>query len=421
MIDIFISLCLVFALFSGLVSGINELIAQMLEMRGKVLYEGIALLLGELPDDIKLKRWIGHAEKSINKKSPSPTITYRLFSNPLIDTLSQPGSKPSYIVPSNFATALVQVLSSDGSWASLRQSLEDRSKPLGQLFGPMLDQANGDMDKFKSQVEFQFTLVMDRVGGWYKRRTQSVMFIVAITLAILLNVDTIYIAKKLQSNPELIAQLVTTAEAATKAVIPPPNKTGIPEKTIVNTEIAATKSDEIKVLESKITELKQQITTFQKMSFPIGWDLPKKDAPDNIFIRAIGWFLTALAATLGAPFWFDAISKFFIVRGAGKKPEVSSAITETSSTTPTVQVMVPPATPSSQSDSSPLNDYEASRLNGEDIEGLQRALGLPATQINGKFSTELRTALREWQRVTARVVDGRFDEPTVLAILYPES
>ncbi len=90
------------------------------------------------------------------------------------------------------------------------------------------------------------------------------------------------------------------------------------------------------------------------------------------------------------------------------------------SSTPAIQVIVPPANNSAAADI-PLNDFETSRLNSEDIEGLQRALGIPETRINGKWSEELRNALRDWQRITGRTVTGRFDEPTVLALLYPEA
>lgn len=39
------------------------------------------------------------------------------------------------------------------------------------------------------------------------------------------------------------------------------------------------------------------------------------------WLRAIvGWFLTALAVSMGAPFWFDLLSKFLNVRGAGIRP-----------------------------------------------------------------------------------------------------
>jgi len=113
MLDIIIAVFLIYALFAGLVSGINELIVQMLEMRGKVLFEGIAMMLGELPKPTgiinSLRRKLGF------DMTEETNLIKSLYQHPLIDTLSQPGSKPSYISPATFSATLIQVLSNDGS------------------------------------------------------------------------------------------------------------------------------------------------------------------------------------------------------------------------------------------------------------------------------------------------------------------
>lgn len=216
MLEIIIAILLIYALFSSLVSGINELIVQMLAMRGRILFEGILMMLGELPEEpgTGVKKWLKKAQRKLGFGTmPDARITHSLYKHPLIDTLSPPGSsKPSYISPDTFSTALVQVLSNNGSLATLRQRLSDRTMPLGQLLGPMLDEANDDMEKFKTKVENHFNAVMDRVGGWYKRRTQVVMFFVGLLLAAFLNVDSIYIAQQLQRNPAQVNELVQVAE-----------------------------------------------------------------------------------------------------------------------------------------------------------------------------------------------------------------
>ena len=43
----------------------------------------------------------------------------------------------------------------------------------------------------------------------------------------------------------------------------------------------------------------------------VGWGLGK----------LLGLLLTALAASLGAPLWFDVLSKFISIRASGKVPE----------------------------------------------------------------------------------------------------
>ena len=35
----------------------------------------------------------------------------------------------------------------------------------------------------------------------------------------------------------------------------------------------------------------------------------------------MGWFLTAAAVSLGAPFWFDQLSRVAKLRGTGRRPE----------------------------------------------------------------------------------------------------
>lgn len=318
MLEIIIAILLIYALFSSLVSGINELIVQIFAMRGRILFEGILMMLGELPDEsgTGVKKLFRKAQRKLGFGAmPDAQITHSLYTHPLIDTLSPPGSsRPSYISPATFSTALVQVLSNDGSLGALRQRLSDRNVPLGQLLGPMLDEANDDLEKFKTKVENHFNAVMDRAGGWYKRRTQMIMFVLGLSLAMVFNVDSIYILQQLQRNPTQVQELVVAAEKLSVNPI---------EVTDEVTEAAESAANQ--AIQNELEVLKNQIDEFVNLKLPIGWDLSEKS--DSILLPQqdtrfflLGWLLTALAGTLGAPFWFDAISKFFTIRGSGKKP-----------------------------------------------------------------------------------------------------
>ncbi|MGH9962120.1 MAG: hypothetical protein ACREBC_34160, partial [Pyrinomonadaceae bacterium] len=44
---------------------------------------------------------------------------------------------------------------------------------------------------------------------------------------------------------------------------------------------------------------------------------------DQIYWHWLGWVLTALAISLGAPFWFDLLNKFIVIRSAVKPHEKS--------------------------------------------------------------------------------------------------
>jgi hypothetical protein len=44
----------------------------------------------------------------------------------------------------------------------------------------------------------------------------------------------------------------------------------------------------------------------------LGWLIPQ---------HIVGWILSAIAVSLGAPFWFDTLNRFMNIRSAGKAPD----------------------------------------------------------------------------------------------------
>ncbi len=45
----------------------------------------------------------------------------------------------------------------------------------------------------------------------------------------------------------------------------------------------------------------------------------------NVILSLAGFIITALALSLGAPFWFDMLNKLVAIRGVGVKPEEKEA------------------------------------------------------------------------------------------------
>ncbi len=184
----------------------------------------------------------------------------------------------------------------------------------------LLDDAEGNFDKFKENIEVWFNNAMDRVGGWYKRKSQWIIALLSIGAAVLVNVDTILIVKYLGSNPGVRDALVSEATAYVQSA---PMGASAP--------VFASDASGLAPLRAVHDELKQ-------LSLPIGWVLaPSPAASENYQIipvgdygtrfgatvefHFLGWLLTALAATLGAPFWFDLLNRFMSIRSAGKAPE----------------------------------------------------------------------------------------------------
>jgi hypothetical protein len=77
-------------------------------------------------------------------------------------------------------------------------------------------------------------------------------------------------------------------------------------------------------LEKKIRETEEKLR-----SLPMGWHCGSASDYTAVWkcvsaqlgwLSVVGWCVTAAALTLGAPFWFDTLSKVVNLRGAGPKP-----------------------------------------------------------------------------------------------------
>jgi hypothetical protein len=91
--------------------------------------------------------------------------------------------------------------------------------------------------------------------------------------------------------------------------------------------------------ECKIAKNLQEI---KKLGLPVGWVDPDDDPQvdvyrrwpgdnwtgkggwtDQLYKHLLGWLITAMAVSLGAPFWFDLLNKFIVVRSTIKPHEKS--------------------------------------------------------------------------------------------------
>lgn len=225
---------------------------------------------------------------------------------------------PSYIPSKNFARALMDIaargpetdaVSSDPdapviSLASIRANiLNIRNVAVQRVLLTAIDSAQGDINKAQLNIEDWYNSAMDRVSGWYKRSSYWIIFWIGLFVAVGMNVNTITIADYLSTND--------VARAAT----------------VKRAEIYATDTTQgSQSYENAMKEL-------DEVSLPIGWSAgwgaphPSRQNDFNfwndIFGPILGWLITALAATLGAPFWFDLLNKIMVIRSTVKPHEKS--------------------------------------------------------------------------------------------------
>lgn len=273
-LDIAIGLIFVYLIFSLVCTAVREMLASMTNARMRNLAQGIENLLGPKTD--------------------------AFYAHGLIQSLSEQGRKPSYIPQATFALATVEVLAEGNAndFAAVRTAIE--ALPAGRVRQALLalaDAANNDIAAFRKNLEQWFEESMQRVGAWYKRRTQWVLLAIALIVATAANVDTIAISNSLSKDKAMRDGLVAQAQAYVKA-----NPNGPPQQNV-----------------------QQAVETAQKLGqigIPIGWNA--KTAGEVLgqidMSKVIGLLLSAFAFSLGAPFWFDMLNKVMTIRSAGDAP-----------------------------------------------------------------------------------------------------
>ena len=161
------------------------------------------------------------------------------------------------------------------------------------------------------------------------------LLILGMIISIIFNADTFSIIKILSSNPEAREKVVSQAEAyiAKEAMlnIAPstiPGETPKDSITSMPTSQEALQNNE--EYRQKIDSLYHQTNTLIKediygvsTALGMGWNknIVHKlfDPWYNFLFSLLGWFVTAFAISLGAPFWFDILIKVADIRTSGQK------------------------------------------------------------------------------------------------------
>lgn len=330
-LDVAVGMVFVFALVSILCSAIREALETKLKTRAAYLERGIRELLHD-PDGSDLARSF-YEHPLIYSLFPTryapPTERaaprsgwFRLPSSTWLSSQGEPpvfarvGGLPSYIPARNFAVALMDMAargrdtslaaSSAGegalTLAAMRANIGNlRNPPVQRALLAATDLARDDLELATRQVQDWYDSAMDRVSGWYKRSTQVLLFWIGLGVAAVLNVDALAIAQHLYRDDAARAAMVAHAQAAI-------NDTGF--------------------LHRSYEQARRDLGTFP---LPIGWSgmrimnplTTDVDVWPDVLRPVLGWMVTAFAATLGAPFWFDLLNKLMVIRSTVKPREKS--------------------------------------------------------------------------------------------------
>jgi hypothetical protein len=281
----------------------------------------------------------------IDTAAGAPGATARSVSNALrpamgIATLQQhpllvgtPSSLPSYVPSRDFASALLSYLtdgSVDTGFTQARNAINNL--PDGDLKKTLLafiSSGANDLDKLRTRIENWFDDSMERLGGIYRRFSQYVMLLLGLITAVVMNVNSIQLARMFWDEPA-----VSGAISAGAAKFVADNKdsffacaSAAPE------DAASTDANKAAAPAAANCPTRSSLTTVQKLiADRFGCVKPFPPVIDKISPNAcqlwapkawtiLGWIVTALAISLGAQFWFGILTNLTSLRAAGDKPD----------------------------------------------------------------------------------------------------
>jgi hypothetical protein len=182
---------------------------------------------------------------------------------------------------------------------------------LSEVLNRLWAQSGGNPEEFLAEVEQWFEDGTDRAAGWFKRKLAPKLFAVGMVVALALNVDTLQILSRLSSDPELRRYVVETAVDKVDEQAP-----------------RATVDSAERDFNIEFRRAKEELLQLEPL---LGWrasSLPEEEERDGwdwlwwTLSKLIGLLVTAIALSLGAPFWFDVLQKLVRIRASVSQADV---------------------------------------------------------------------------------------------------
>jgi hypothetical protein len=378
-LDTLISLTLIYALLSVLVSILIEWWNHRQKSRAQMLHQSILQLL---KDPLNLDYgYLFYSHYTITglkstENRPPQYISSSTFADVLIDIISQQAKKMQPIQQSivddlKIFTATVNTNSPTTVMQGFVLGLDTmKNSPFKELLLSLVDKSGENYDNLKSLLENWYNDYMDRVTGWYKTAQQSKFVFFGFVVAIALNVDSLHLLKIISLDPQFRKTLVAQAENVVNQYETDTLKSILTDEKIrfyLNNDTTTAKKGKERL--TKIVSMLDSVTktnylkidstmwTIEQLNIPVGWSQNTaplswrwgscKDSTANeskptsslaayneernhpqdcwtIVKYFLGICLSGISLSFGAPFWFDLLVKFVNIRRAGKKPETTT-------------------------------------------------------------------------------------------------
>ena len=188
------------------------------------------------------------------------------------------------------------------------------------------------MEAARSSLEAWFNNSMQRARATYAARMKALSVFVALSFALVLNIDTVNIARSLWEDP---AQRQALSSELSQTVQSGELQSQIDSAAGADDEYRANQAESASPLEDAVgtgADIAHQLQDFQDLSLPIGWTYQNVAAqpaarsdPNNLWNyipennpeswlsllagKCLGIAATVIAAAQGAPFWFGIVNR----------------------------------------------------------------------------------------------------------------
>lgn len=285
----------------------------------------------------------------------------QIVNHPTLSGASKSGKSSSYMNSKQFTSAFIEIvckaqgvlptsLENIRTAISASTTLPESLKNSFLLFiakaeaSAKLPSSTGtEFDHFFLEMQDWYDSSMQRLTGKLKRHALVFTFFFGVLIAAVGNIDSIAIMNHLYSNPEARRELAAGAYAGSDSeeyqlLVDDfkSKKDGLELDSTQKGKLDSLSADLDSVM-TMVTDRKHRIDTIYaslSMSIPMGWenlemekalfkkpnDRPTSDAA--FWLRKVlGLLITVLAMCLGAPFWFDVLSKVANLRTSLKPKE----------------------------------------------------------------------------------------------------
>ena len=271
-----------------------------------------------------------------------PKLSQAFFAHPLIQSISFSSTRssllhrnapsearPTYISSDLFSKVLQSILVSANNIKSSDLPSLIAALPDSMLKSRIKTLALGlenDAAACNAAIEKWYDDTMERINGLYKRNTQVILLLLGLGLAILCNANLLRIASTLwmsaaaRDEVNAVAQLYGCKDSSS---------CGADNTKYVKAR--ADLEDNLKLLPLGYKDF--HLTDLQYVRKNFSWGLV-----GGWTYNLCGWMLTAIAVSLGAPFWFDLVNKFINIRMVGQKPPTAEDRKSSTATMPGAKI-----------------------------------------------------------------------------------